>query len=59
MKGLKIRCTGTTQRIVSHLGASPVGMTQTQTYGSVISKGVVDGLHIPRGDPELNPCLPK
>ena len=46
MKGLKIRCTGTTQRIVSHLGALPVGMTQTETYDA-LSKGVVDGLVSP------------
>ncbi|MGO9118479.1 MAG: TRAP transporter substrate-binding protein [Desulfomonilaceae bacterium] len=46
LKGLKIRCTGTTQRIVSHLGALPVGMTQTETYDA-LSKGVVDGLVSP------------
>ena len=43
LKGLKIRCTGTTQKIASHLGASPVGMTQTETYDA-LAKGVVDGL---------------
>ena len=46
LKGLKIRCTGTTQKIVSHLGALPVGMTQTETYDA-LSKGVVDGLVSP------------
>jgi TRAP-type C4-dicarboxylate transport system substrate-binding protein len=46
LKGLKIRCTGTTAKLVSHLGATPVAMAQTETYDAV-QKGVVDGLMSP------------
>ena len=41
LKGMKIRCTGTTAKLVSHLGATPVAMPQTETYDAV-QKGVVD-----------------
>lgn len=46
LKGLKIRCTGTTAKLVSHWGATPVAMPQTETYDAV-QKGVVDGLMSP------------
>jgi TRAP-type C4-dicarboxylate transport system substrate-binding protein len=46
LKGKKIRCTGTTAKMVSHWGAAPVAMPQTETYDAV-QKGVVDGLMSP------------
>jgi len=46
LKGLKIRCTGTSSKIVSHLGATPVAMPQTETYDA-LQKGVVDGVMSP------------
>jgi TRAP-type transport system periplasmic protein len=46
LKGMKIRCTGTTAKLVSHWGAAPVAMPQTETYDAV-QKGVVDGLMSP------------
>ncbi len=46
LKGMKIRCTGTTAKLVSHLGATPVAMPQTETYDAV-QKGVVEGLMSP------------
>jgi TRAP-type transport system periplasmic protein len=46
LKGMKIRCTGTTAKLVSHWGATPVAMPQTETYDAV-DKGVVDGLMSP------------
>ncbi len=42
MKGLKIRSTGTTAKIVTALGATPVAMPMGETYDA-IAKGVVDG----------------
>ncbi len=46
LKGMKIRCTGTTAKLVSHWGAAPVAMPQTETYDA-LQKGVVDGLMSP------------
>lgn len=46
LKGLKIRCTGTSSKVVTALGAAPVAMPQTETYDAV-QKGVVDGLLSP------------
>jgi len=46
LKGLKIRGTGTSVRIISALGASPVGMPQPETYDA-LQKGVADGLLSP------------
>jgi TRAP-type transport system periplasmic protein len=46
LKGLKIRCTGTTQKIASALGATPVAMPQTETYDA-LQKGVAEGLLSP------------
>jgi TRAP-type transport system periplasmic protein len=46
LKGMKIRCTGTSAEIVKHLGATPVAMPQTETYDA-LDKGVVNGLLSP------------
>ncbi len=43
---MKIRCTGTTAKLVAHWGAAPVAMPQTETYDAM-QKGVVDGLMSP------------
>lgn len=45
-KGLKLRATGLSTKIVTCLGASPVGMSQPETY-EALSKGVVDGTMCP------------
>ncbi len=42
LKGLKIRSTGTSGRLVAALGASPVGKSMGETY-QMLQKGVVDG----------------
>ncbi len=42
MKGLKIRSTGLSSKVVSSLGGVPVAMPQGSTYES-LQKGVVDG----------------
>jgi TRAP-type transport system periplasmic protein len=46
LKGMKIRCTGTTAKLVSHFGGVPVAMPQTETYDA-LQKGVVDGVMNP------------
>jgi TRAP-type C4-dicarboxylate transport system substrate-binding protein len=46
LKGLKLRCTGTTARVASALGATPVAMPQPETYDA-LQKGVVDGVLSP------------
>jgi TRAP-type transport system periplasmic protein len=46
LKGMKIRATGTTARIVEALGGSAVGMPMPDTYDA-LSKGVVDGVICP------------
>jgi len=46
LKGMKIRCTGTSARVASALGATPVAMPQTETYDA-LQKGVVDGVLSP------------
>jgi TRAP-type C4-dicarboxylate transport system substrate-binding protein len=46
VKGLKLRSTGLSAKIVQHLGGAPVGMPMTDTYDS-ISKGVADGVLAP------------
>jgi TRAP-type C4-dicarboxylate transport system substrate-binding protein len=43
---MKIRCTGTSAKLVSHLGGTPVAMPQTETYDA-LQKGVVDGVMNP------------
>ncbi len=42
LKGLKIRSTGLSSKVVAQLGATPVGMPMTDTYDA-LRKGVVDG----------------
>lgn len=46
LKGMKIRGTGTTVKIISALGGAPVGMPQPETYDA-LQKGVVEGLLSP------------
>lgn len=46
LKGMKIRGTGTTARIIEALGASAVGMPMPDTYDA-LSKGVVEGVVCP------------
>jgi TRAP-type transport system periplasmic protein len=46
MKGLKIRATGTSGKVVQALGGAPVGMPMGEAYDS-LSKGVVDGIVCP------------
>lgn len=46
LKGLKIRCSGTSAKVVSALGATPVAMPQNESYDA-LQKGVVDGLVTP------------
>ncbi len=46
LKGMKIRCSGTSAKVASALGATPVAMAQTETYDA-LEKGVVDGLLSP------------
>ncbi len=46
LKGLKIRTTGLSTKIVENLGGAPVGMSQPDTY-EALSKGVVDATLCP------------
>lgn len=46
VKGMKIRCTGTTSKVVKALGGTPVAMAQTETY-EALKKGVVAGVMSP------------
>ena len=46
LKGVKLRATGTTAKIVAHLGATPVAMPMPETYDA-ISRGVADGVVCP------------
>ncbi len=46
LKGMKIRTTGTSAKVVSALGATPVAMPQNDAYDA-LQKGVVDGLVSP------------
>jgi len=46
LKGMKIRCSGTSAKVVSALGGTPVAMPQNETYDA-LQKGVVDGLVSP------------
>jgi len=46
LKGLKIRSSGTSAKVVKALGATPVAMPQPETY-EALNKGVVDGLVSP------------
>jgi TRAP-type C4-dicarboxylate transport system substrate-binding protein len=46
LKGLKVRATGTTARIVSALGAAPVAMPMSDSYDA-LSRGVAQGIVCP------------
>ncbi|MCA1961711.1 MAG: TRAP transporter substrate-binding protein [Desulfomonile sp.] len=46
LKGMKLRCTGTSSKVASALGATPVAMPQTETYDA-LQKGVVEGVLSP------------
>lgn len=46
LKGLKIRATGLSAKIVESLGATPIAMSQPETY-EALSKGVVEGTLCP------------
>lgn len=46
MKGLKVRATGLSAKIVENLGGTPVGMSQPETY-EALQKGVVDATLCP------------
>lgn len=46
MKGLKVRATGLSSKIVEVLGGAPVGMSQGETY-EALQKGVVDATFCP------------
>jgi len=46
VKGLKIRSTGLSAKIVQFLGGAPVGMPMTESYDA-LSKGVADGILCP------------
>lgn len=46
LKGLKVRATGLSSKIVESLGAAPVGMSQPETY-EALQKGVVDATLCP------------
>jgi TRAP-type C4-dicarboxylate transport system substrate-binding protein len=46
LKGMKIRCTGTSARVVAALGATPVAMPMNETYDA-LQKGVVEGYVAP------------
>ncbi len=47
LKGLKIRCTGLSAKIVTALGGTPVAMPMGETYDA-LSRGVVDGSMAPQ-----------
>ena len=46
IKGLKVRATGLSSKIVASLGGSPVGMSQPETY-EALQRGVVDATFCP------------
>ncbi len=46
LKGLKIRATGTSAKVVQALGGAPVGMPMGEAYDA-LSKGVVEGIVCP------------
>lgn len=46
LKGLKVRATGLSTKIVQNLGGTPVGMSQPETY-EALQKGVVDATLCP------------
>jgi len=46
LKGMKIRCSGTSAKVVKALGGTPVAMPQNEAY-EALSKGVVEGVVSP------------
>ncbi len=46
IKGMKIRCTGLSAKVVAALGGTPVAMPMPETYDA-ISKGIVEGTVAP------------
>ncbi|AFM23058.1 TRAP transporter substrate-binding protein [Desulfomonile tiedjei] len=46
LKGMKIRCSGTSAKVVAALGATPVAMPQNECYDA-LQKGVADGVVSP------------
>lgn len=46
LKGMKVRATGMSAKIVSSLGGNPIGMSQGETY-EALAKGVVDATFCP------------
>ncbi len=46
MKGMKIRSTGLSAKVVQNLGGAPVGMPMSESYDA-LSKGVADGILSP------------
>ncbi|RPH83484.1 MAG: TRAP transporter substrate-binding protein [Desulfobacteraceae bacterium] len=46
LKGLKIRCTGTSAKVVTHLGGTPVAIPMPEAYDS-LQKGVTEGIMAP------------
>ena len=46
IKGLKVRATGLSSKIVQNLGGAPIGMSQPETY-EALQKGVVDATLCP------------
>jgi TRAP-type transport system periplasmic protein len=46
LKGMKIRCSGTSAKVVTALGATPVAMPQNEAYDA-LQKGVVAGVVSP------------
>jgi TRAP-type C4-dicarboxylate transport system substrate-binding protein len=46
VKGMKVRSTGSSAKIIEHLGAAPVGMPMGEAYDA-LSRGVVNGVVAP------------
>jgi TRAP-type transport system periplasmic protein len=46
LKGMKIRCTGTSAKVVTHLGGTPVAIPMPEAYDS-LQKGVTEGIMAP------------
>jgi TRAP-type C4-dicarboxylate transport system substrate-binding protein len=46
LKGMKIRSTGMSTKIVQAFGATPVAMPMTESYDA-LSRGLQKGLHVP------------
>jgi TRAP-type transport system periplasmic protein len=46
LKGIKVRCSGTSAKVVSALGGAPVAMPQTEVYDA-LQRGIVEGVVCP------------